>query len=351
MRVVDSKGTCLGWGYFNAKSSLAGRMLSFDETPPEEAIKNHLFQAYALRRTLFDLTKTTAYRLVNGEGDLLPGLVVDIYGDVAVLQIATAGIHKLRATIVGWLKEHMALRCIYEKSVIPSRREEGLRDEEGVLFGTLPDDLIVLENGLRFAVDIVEGQKTGFFLDHREMRQCIRGLSAGKRVLNCFGYTGGFSVYAAAGGAVALDTVDISEGAIAGAKRNMELNGFGAGPHKYLQNDVFAFLREASLDYDIVVLDPPAFAKKKKDIVQACRGYKDINRIALQKVPAGTLVLTSSCSYYVDPTLFQTVVFQAAVEAQRQVKILGRHQLAADHPINLCHPEGEYLKSLLLYVE
>jgi 23S rRNA (cytosine1962-C5)-methyltransferase len=236
--------------------------------------------------------------------------------------------------------------------VIPSRREEGLLDEEGVLYGTLPtDELVVRENGLLFAVSVVEGQKTGFFLDHREMRHGIRLISSGKRVLNCFGYTGGFSVYAAAGGAKQVDTVDISGGAIAGARRNMELNGFSSAAHQFVEGDVFAFLRESPLDYDIVILDPPAFAKKKKDIVQACRGYKDINRIALQKMPKGSILLTSSCSYYVDPVLFQTVVFQAAVEAGRQVKIIGRHQLAFDHPINLCHPEGEYLKSLLLYVE
>ncbi len=349
--MASASGEPLGWGYFNPGSSLAGRMVSFGTIPFQEAILEHLNQALCLRKALLDPVETTVYRLVNGEGDLLPGLVVDCYGPVVVVQMATAGVVALRSLIVDWIVATLKPICIYEKSTGPARREEGLEDAEGVLYGSLPEELVVKENGLLFTVPVVSGQKTGLFLDHRAMRQRVRELARGKRVLNCFGYTGGFSVYAAAGGASCVDTVDISAEAIAGARRNMELNGFSTDPEQYITEDVFTFLRRSSLEYDLVILDPPAFAKRKKDVIPGCRGYKDINRIALQKMPPGSLLLTSSCSYYVDPILFQKVVFQAALEAKRVVKIIGRHELAVDHPINLCHPEGEYLKSLLLFVE
>ncbi|MEI8365569.1 MAG: class I SAM-dependent rRNA methyltransferase [Parachlamydiaceae bacterium] len=350
--VMTAQGELLGSAYFNRKAKIIGRMISFDKTPAVEAICHNLENAVALRRFLFAQQQIDACRLVNGEGDLLPGLVVDRYNDVLVIQVSTLGIEQFRPLIVDWLVSHLSPRCIYEKSLIPSRQEEGLKDQQGPLFGEVPAGAVeVIENGLRFAVSILHGQKTGFFLDHREMRQMIRGLSLGKRVLNCFSYTGGFSVYAAAGGAIAVDSVDISAAAIQAAERNMELNGFASPMHHYYADDVFQFLRERPLDYDIVILDPPAFAKRKKDIVTACRGYKDINRVAMQKMPKRSLLLTSSCSYHVDEALFQTVVFQAAVEAGRTVKILGRHRIAPDHPVNICHPESDYLKSLLLFVE
>ncbi len=197
----------------------------------------------------------------------------------------------------------------------------------------------------------MKSQKTGFFLDHREMRQWVRSLSAGKRVLNAFSYTGGFSVYALAGGAKCVDSVDISQEAVEASKRHVTLNGFKAAEQGFICADVFAFLREAAMPYDLVILDPPAFAKRRKDIVPACRGYKDINRLAMQKMPAHSLLLTCSCSHHVDEQLFQKVVFQAAVEAKRKVRIIGKHRLAGDHPVNIFHPESDYLKSLLLYIE
>ena len=184
-----------------------------------------------------------------------------------------------------------------------------------------------------------------------EMRKLVGGMSMGKRVLNCFAYTGGFSVYAAAGGALLVDSVDISASAMQMAEKNMDLNGVLPGAAHYFTADVFQYLREQPMDYDLVILDPPAFAKRQKDIVAACRGYKDINRVAMTKMPKNSLLLTSSCSYHVDEALFQTVVFQAAVEAGRIVKILSRHRMAADHPINICHRESDYLKSLLLHVD
>jgi len=352
LQVLSSTGEKLGWGYFNHKTKISGRMLSFDETPAEESLYTSLEAALAMRRCLFDHTITNAYRLVNGEGDLLPGLVVDRYNDVLVIQISTLGMKKLRHLIVEYLTRQLSPRSIYEKSLLPSRKEEGLMDEQGTLYGEIPSGNVeILENGHLFYVSILHGQKTGFFLDHREMRNQIGSLAKNKRVLNCFAYTGGFSVYAAAAGAGGVDSVDISAASMQMGERNMELNRLSSVNHHFYTADVFEFLREQPLDYELVILDPPAFAKRQKDVIAACRGYKDINRIAIEKMPKGSTLLTSSCSYHVDEELFQTVVFQAAVEAKRVVKIIGRHRIGADHPINICHPESDYLKSLLLYIE
>ena len=350
--VYSSAGQFLGWGYFNKRAKIIGRLLSFDQAIlPEEALIHHLESALVLRNTLFSGGKTSAYRLVNGEGDLLPGLIIDRYSDLFVLQISTLGMNKLRPLIINWLKKRLHPSCIYEKSTSSARKEEGLGPEEGVLYGTLSSEVEIMENGRRFLVDAKKGQKTGLFLDQRGMRQWVGELASGRRVLNCFCYTGGFSVYAAAGGATHVDSIDISAPAMEMAEKNMALNQFHGSQYKFFTADLFQFLRQHPLNYDLLILDPPAFAKKKKDIVAACRGYKEINRLALQKLPNGALLLTSSCSCHVDEPLFQKVLFQAAVEAGRVVRILGRHRMAADHPVNVCHPEGDYLKSLLLYVD
>ena len=213
------------------------------------------------------------------------------------------------------------------------------------------DRVRILEEGLPFWVSIARSQKTGFYLDQREMRKLVRGLAAGRHVLNAFAYTGSFSVYALKGGAVRADSVDSSENAIGLAQENFELNRLPADSGYFFTADIFEFLRGPDLDYDFIILDPPAFAKKKPDVVQACRGYKDINRLAIQKVRPKGLVLTFSCSHFVDESLFQKVVFQAAREADRRVRILQRHHQALDHPVNIYHPETEYLKGLLLYVD
>jgi len=347
--VYSAQGELLGSGYFNRKVGLIGRMVAFDATPPLEAIQQHLEQALKLRQTLFSSKDTNGYRLVNAEGDLLPGLIVDRYDQLLVIQISTLGMELLRPILVEQLQRLINPSSIYEKSHMSSRREEGLTDVQGPVLGRPIQEVEIVENGLKFNVSIPEGQKTGFFLDHREMRSQVRDLAKGKRVLNCFAYTGGFSVYAAAGGAVTVDSVDLSAPAIAMARRNMALNGFTEG--EFYVADVFDFLRQRELPYDLVILDPPAFAKRERDVVAACRGYKEINRVAIQKMPRGSWLLTSSCSYHVNAELFQKVLFQAAVEAGRTAKIVGRHRLAADHPVNLCHPEGDYLKSLLIYIE
>lgn len=349
--VYSADQILLGSAYFNSSSAIAGRMVAFGDMDPYSSIRKNIEDAVALRQMLFDDKATNAYRLINGEGDCLPGLIVDKYNDVLAVQIGTKGMELLKSFIVENLIRLCRPRSIYEKSLLLSRKEEGLTDLQGVLQGEDPGVFQIQENGLHFYVAIKEGQKTGFFLDQREMRQKIREIANGKKVLNCFSYTGGFSVYAAAGGATVVDSIDISAEAIDFVQKNMELNWLKAIPSASYATDVFQYLRERPLDYDIVILDPPAFAKRQKDIVQACRGYKDINRVAMKKMPRRSLLLTCSCSYHVDADLFQKVVFQAAVEAGRTVKILGRHRLAPDHPINLCHPEGDYLKSLLLYIE
>lgn len=351
LQVKSHEGKVLGSGYFNRNCSIAGRMISFDETPPLTALANHLEQAITYRNQLFSDQETTAYRLINGEGDLIPGLTVDKYHDVLVIQISTLGMDRLREWLVDILKEKLKPRVIFEKSLQPSRKEEGLEPIQQVLLGTDIDDVLIKENGLNFLVSLRDSQKTGFFLDHREMRQWVRHLVKGKRVLNCFSYTGGFTIYALAGLAKHVDSVDISAQAINYLKKNIHHNAFSEEKAPCFTMDVFEFLRNNPLSYDFIILDPPAFAKRKKDIISACRGYKDINRIAMQKMPKGSFLLTSSCSYYVDDVLFQKVIFQAAREADRTVRIIGRHRLAPDHPINICHPEGDYLKSLLLYVE
>lgn len=342
----SSKGTLLGHAYFNKASSIVGRMIAFGEEEPLVAITRLIRNAIHFRKSLFD-NKTTAYRLINGEGDNLPGLIVDVYGDVLVIQISTLGMEKLKSHVLKLLQEELKPLAILEKSLLPSRKEEGLAPFQEILFGKMPDPLIVLENGLKFEVDPINGQKTGFFLDQRQMRDYVRSISKGKRVLNVFAYTGGFTVYALAGGASNADSVDISQDAMDMAKINCSLNGFEG---KFFAEDAFEFLRKSQLDYDLVILDPPAFAKKAKDVVQACRGYKDINRVALQKMPPGSTLITCSCSHFIDEKLFGQVLFQAAIEAKREVRIIGKHQLASDHPVNLFHPEGSYLKSLVLYL-
>lgn len=346
--VYSKRGELLGSAYFNSKAKIFGRILSFGSQEPYEAIQEKLDAALNLRAQFFNNQMTNAYRLVNAEGDFLPGLIIDRYDDALVMQISTLGMEKLKPILLEYLKR-LKPSFIYEKSTLPSRKEEGLEPFEQLLFGTLKEELTIIENGLHFLISPVHGQKTGFFLDHRDMREQVRTISKGRRVLNCFAYTGGFSVYAASGGAASVDSVDISDAAIQLAQKNAKINALKI-PMQFHTEDVFQFLRQSSLEYDLIILDPPAFAKRRKDIIPACRGYKDINRIALQKMPSHGLLLTSSCSYYVDEQLFQKVVFQAAVEAKRKVRIIGRHRLAVDHPINIFHPEGDYLKSLLLYV-
>ncbi len=349
--VRGADGELLGHGYFNRKSSITGRMVSFGEEPPEAAIRRSLDRALALRDRYFDPAVTNARRLINAEGDGLPGLVADLYDDVLVLQVATLGMEKLKPLVVDQLTAALRPRAVYERSDLPARREEGLGDVEALLSGEPVERVRILEGGIPFWVVLTSGQKTGFYLDQRESRRLVRECAAGRRVLNTFAYTGSFSVCALLGGAVRADSVDSSAPAMALARENFELNGLPADAGLFVTADVFEFLREPALDHDFIILDPPAFAKKRTDVVAGCRGYKDINRLALQRVRAPGLVLTFSCSHFVDEGLFQQVIFQAAHEAGRRVRILQKHRQAFDHPVNIYQPETAYLKGFLLYVD
>ncbi len=349
--VRSSVGEILGHGYFNRKSSITGRMIAFGAEPPEAAVRGSLERALKLRAGLFDPASTNARRLVNAEGDGLPGLIADMYDDVLVIQVATLGMEKLKPLVVDVLSGFLRPRSVIERSDLPARREEGLEPREALIAGEAVDKGRILEAGIPFSVGWAQGQKTGFYLDQRESRKLVREFAAGRRVLNCFAYTGSFSVCALLGGAVRADSVDTSAAALELAQENFELNGLSAGSGLFFAADVFEFLREPALDHDFIILDPPAFAKKRTDVVAACRGYKDINRLALQRIKTPGLLLTFSCSHFVDEGLFQQVVFQAAHEAGRRVRILQKHRQAFDHPVNVYHPETSYLKGFLLYVD
>jgi 23S rRNA (cytosine1962-C5)-methyltransferase len=269
------------------------------------------------------------------------------------MQINTVGIDKLKDEITKTLIEELKgdITCIYEKSLSSARRQDGLKSFEGFLFGKEKQKVQVLENGIKFSVDIIKGQKTGLFLDMRNMRALIKDISKDKRVLNCFGYSGGFSLYALMGRATNVVTVDSSKDATASAVENFELNGFDHSKNKIITTDVFDFLAKEKLDYDIVILDPPAFAKKKSDIQNAQRGYKEINKTAVSKMPRGSLLLTCSCSYYLDEEMFERILASVGKETNRTLKIISKHRLAQDHTINPCHKEFDYIKSLLIYVD
>ena len=351
LAVRASGGELLGHAYFNRKSSITGRMIAFGEEPPEAAVRRSLDRALALRSRLFDPAVTNARRLVNSEGDGLPGLVADMYEDVLVLQVATLGMDKLKPAVVDQLTAALRPRAVIERSDLPARREEGLEPVEAVLAGEPVDRVRIREAGIPFWVGLAKGQKTGFYLDQRESRDLVRRFAPGRRVLNAFSYTGSFSVCALVGGAVRADSVDTSAAALALAQENFELNGLPADSGLFFEADVFEFLREPALDHDFIILDPPAFAKRRTDVVAACRGYKDINRLALQRLRAPGFLLTFSCSHFVDEILFQQVIFQAAHEAGRRVRILQKHRQAFDHPVNVYHPETAYLKGFLLFVD
>jgi 23S rRNA (cytosine1962-C5)-methyltransferase len=348
--VLDSRGNLLGHGYFNHKGDIAGRMVSFGDADPWEYLQQQITAAWQLRQMWFKESQTNSYRVVNGEGDGVPGLIVDRYADTLVIQSSTSGMDKLKVRVVDLLVDLINPKTVWERSDIGARNKENLPMINQKIYGDDNAEVEILENGIKFKIDVKEGHKTGFYLDMREMRALIGDISSKRRVLNCFSYNGGFSLYAARGGAHTTTSVDISEAAINAAKHNFELNNL-AGEHRFIAADVFKFLREDELNYDLIILDPPAFAKKKSDVPAATRGYRDINRLALSKMPAGSLLLTCSCSYHVDVELFEKIVLQAAAETGRSMRVIQRHRLAPDHALNIYHQEADYLKSLLIWVD
>lgn len=353
VRILSHRQDFLGIGYLNPESQIAVRVLTFDDEPVDaDFFLRRIEDAVRLRRTLGVLSpQTTACRLVHAEGDFLPGLVADLYGECLVAQFLTAGIDRWKKEITRAFEAVVGPRLIYENADSEFRAKEGLNQASGILSrqGDLPDEIEFLENGFRFRVAPGSGQKTGFFLDQRENRELIRKISGGRSVLNAFSYTGAFSVYAAAGGALRVTSVDTSAPALDLAEKHMALNASGV-PHAAVRRDVFQFLRETQEHYDLMVLDPPAFCKHKSQIDTACRGYKDINLSGIRRVRPGGFLFTASCSSYLSPDLFQKVVFSAAKDAGRSVRLLARTGHAADHPVSLGHPEGEYLKGLLCQI-
>lgn len=347
--VWSAAGDLLGYGYFNRKCSLTGRLISFGPGRPYEAIRQNLTEAIRLRENFYGPAE--ACRLVNGESDSLPGLIVDRYQPGLVIQVSTLGMEKLKPLVIQFLTELIKPEFIYEKSLLPSRKEEGLNEQEGLLFGQLAEPLLIDEGGLKFKVYLRGTQKTGLFLDQREMRRLVQELAAGKKILDGFSYTGGFALSALKGGAAKVDLVDDSAPALAMAKENMALNGFPVSSFRLIKQDMFDFLNKVTrLDYDLVILDPPAFAKKRADEKQASRAYQRLNSLALSKMKRASLLLTFSCSYYVNRELFQKIIFQAALQAGRRVSILSHHRQSFDHPVSIFHPESDYLKGFLLYI-
>ena len=356
VEVYTRSGEFIAQGHYQI-GSIAVRVLSFEKEEIDQTWwNNRIAVAYDVRRTLglTDCADTTCYRLIHGEGDSLPGLVVDIYASTAVVQCHSVGMYRSRQLIAEAIRATFGERitAIYDKSsqTLPYKADLGAVD--GYLWGSSEQpSQVVLEHGLQFAVNWEEGQKTGFFLDQRENRELVKRYAKGRTVLNTFCYTGGFSVYAAEGGAVEVCSVDSSERAVHLAAENMRLNFGDKIPHSEVAADAVEYLRNIGSKYDLMILDPPAFAKHHKVLGNAMQGYKRLNARAISQIKPGGILFTFSCSQAVSKELFRTTVFSAAAIAGRKVRILHQLTQPADHPINIYHPEGEYLKGLVLYVE
>ena len=351
VRVVTNSGDFIAVGHYQ-QGSIAVRVLTFADVAIDGDFWLSRLQSALQLRINLGLANATneAYRLVHGEGDNLPGLIIDVYGKTAVMQAHSIGMHLCRKAIAAQLVKVMGHRLenVYYKSetTLPFMEEM----ENGFIYGG-SDDNIALENGLKFYVDWLRGQKTGFFVDQRENRALLERYARSKSVLNMFCYTGGFSFYAMRGGAKLVHSVDSSAKAIELTNRNVELNFPGDQRHQAFCEDAFKYLEQAGDQYDLIILDPPAFAKHRGALHNALKGYTRLNNKAFQKIQKGGILFTFSCSQVVTKDHFRNAVFTAAAQAGRKVRILHQLHQPADHPINIYHPEGEYLKGLVLYVE
>ncbi|MFB9897596.1 class I SAM-dependent rRNA methyltransferase [[Hallella] seregens] len=354
VRVSTADGDFIAVGHYQI-GSITVRVLSFrDVVIDEDFWTSRLSSALLMRQRIgiADNPQNNTYRLVHGEGDLLPGLVIDCYGTTAVMQAHSVGMHLCRKQICEALLKVMGPRIqhVYYKSETTLPYKAQLNQEDGFIFGSTEDNTAV-ENGLRFHVDWLRGQKTGFFIDQRENRALLESYSRDKRVLNMFCYTGGFSVYAMRGGAQLVNSVDSSAKAIELTNRNVGLNFPGDGRHEAFCDDAFKYLDANNDKYDLIVLDPPAFAKHRGALHNALKGYTRLNVKGMERIKRGGILFTFSCSQVVTKDNFRNAVFTAAAQAGRKVRILHQLHQPADHPINIYHPEGEYLKGLVLYVE
>jgi 23S rRNA (cytosine1962-C5)-methyltransferase len=356
VHVSTADGDIIATGHFH-KSSITVRCLSFEKTIiDQEFWKKKILTAWYYRDKL-NLTSnriTNAFRLIHGEGDGLPGLVIDFYNGICVMQLYTAGMANHRQEITLALRETLQdkVLAVYDKSGETLSRYKSANEAEGFLWKTeaqIRDT--ILENNIQFSSDYTGGQKTGFFLDQRENRELVRRYASGKNVLNTFCYTGGFSLYAMSGGAALVHSVDSSRRAMEGLERNIELNNFTGSIHQGYCTDVMPYLKSTGQDYDLIILDPPAFAKHLSQAKQAMIGYRNLNTEGIRKIRPGGILFTFSCSQVIDRELFRKIIFQSALQAGRQVKIMHHLSQPPDHPVSIYHPEAEYLKGLALFVE
>lgn len=353
VQVFTVKKKPLGFGHFQ-QGSIAVRMLSFEPELTPDFWNTKIKNALQLRKSSgLPAESTNAFRLIHGEADGLPGLIVDYYNGIAVMQAHSVGMHLDRMNVSAALQQIFKeeLKAIYYKSqtTLPGKAREVLKDEYLLGMSAVPH--LIHENYNKFFVDWEEGQKTGFFLDQRENRKLLAAFSEGKNVLNTFCYTGGFSIYALAAKAALVHSVDSSEKAIGLTRKNIELNGFDVKANPCFEADVFEFLKEKQNQYDVIVLDPPAFAKHRDARHQAVKGYQRLNMEAMRIIKSGGIIFTFSCSQVVDKQLFYDTIVSAAIQSGRQIKVLHHLSQAPDHPVSIFHPEGEYLKGLVLYVE
>jgi 23S rRNA (cytosine1962-C5)-methyltransferase len=353
--VCSAQGEFLAWAAYNASSQITVRVWSWRkaENIDAEFFRQRIANALAMRSAINPLPNSNGIRLIHAESDGLPGLIVDQYSDMLVMQIGSAGAERWRDTIADILQDFCKPVCIYERSDSDSRALEGLELRNGVLRGTLPDNVEVIENGLRFLVDVAAGQKTGFYLDQRDNRALTETLARDKDVLNCFCYTGGFSLYALRGGAKSVLSIDASGDALRIAAENLTRNGLDATRAEWLEADVFQALRtlrDQGRKFDLIILDPPKFAPTAAFAEKAARGYKDINLLAFKLLRPGGLLCTYSCSGGISEDLFQKIVAGAAIDAGVDAQIVHHLHASADHPVLLSFPEGAYLKGLVLRV-
>ncbi|MEI6508607.1 MAG: class I SAM-dependent rRNA methyltransferase [Bacteroidota bacterium] len=352
VEVLTNHNELLGYGFFSPNSQITCRVFEFTSehiSLDHNFWKNKIKRAFELRKKFIDENETNIYRLLHAEGDFFPGVIIDVYAGVAVVQLLTRGTENIKHIIYEALTE-LGFAHIYNKTKSSTQRFEEVTTESAWVAKPHIMPVECIENGIKFLVDVEKGQKTGFFIDQRENRKTLGEFSKGKKVLNTFCYSGGFSLYALEAGAELVHSVDSSKDAIEMCDRNVEAN-FPNTNHQSFVADVFDYLKQTEIDYDIMVLDPPAFAKNARAVQNAARGYKNLNLTAFNKIKPGGVIFTFSCSQHIDRDLFRKIIFGAAADAKRNVRILKQLTQPADHPINIFHPEGEYLKGLMLYVE
>jgi len=354
--IRSSSGAFLGIGAFSPKSQIRCRIWEFTDNKSGEwdlqtLLLRRIEQAHLNRKNDKNLKYTDSFRLVHGESDLLPGLIVDIYKDVAVIQFLSSGVDLYREEIVQAVAQVANVSTIYERSDAEVRALEGLPELEGLLYGEIKTKpTVIVENDLKYQIDYTSGHKTGFYLDQRDNRNQIRQYSSNKRVLDCFSYSGGFSINSLVGGASSITAIDDSGEAISSLHENLRLNNFSVDAVECIQNDAFKQLRlfrDEAAQFDLIVLDPPKFAPTRKQIPNAARGYKDINLLALKLLSSNGVLFTFSCSGGVDMALFHKIVAGAALDAGVDIQVIGKMFQASDHPVLSTFPEGEYLKGLI----